>query len=135
MQTDILIHVERKIINKKLANSAIYANTNTPYDNVEFIAGMQGRNNTYRSISLKMKMTQLYQLRWKEDLLFTMKRKVLLLFFKSLYICMSAYIYILYSHKHVSVLNMKMYMRTKEIAYLWGRNGTQWGEQRLRWII
>ena len=50
-------------------------------DKVEFIAGMQGRNNIYKSISLKMKMTQLYQLMWKKDLLFVMKIKMLLLFF------------------------------------------------------
>lgn len=37
------------------------------HDKEEFIAGMQGRNNIYISLNLKMKMTQLYQLMWKKD--------------------------------------------------------------------
>lgn len=63
------------------------------HDKEEFTPGMQGRNRIYISLNLKMKRTQLYQSMWKKDLLFMMKRKMLLLFFKSLYICIYAYIH------------------------------------------
>ena len=86
------MNIERKIINKNWQIQQ-YLQIKIHRDKVEFIAGMQGRNNIYKSTSLKMKMTQLYQLMWKKDLLFVMKRKMLHLFFKSLYICMYAYIH------------------------------------------
>ena len=101
--TDIHHEHERK---SSIKNWQIqqYMQIKIHHDKEEFIAGMQGRNSIYISLNLKMKRTQLYQLMWKKDLLFMMKRKRLLLFFKSLYICMYAYI-------HTIITQICMYIK------------------------